>query len=413
MIDLIFVVSQSNRNSIAALLGTLDTEKQIIERFNIKLINEKGVEKEIKSKKKKIICFSFQTPDVFKLQPLIRKIKKDKETLLIAGGAHPSGSPQHTLKMGFDFAFIGESEETFKSFLEKYHSSQNNYEKINGIAFKQNSKFIVTEKAKPVDITKYLPVSERFQFFTPIEITRGCPYGCRFCQTTYLFGKIRHRTIKQIIDSAKILTEQGWTKIRFISPNILSYGSVDGKKTNLPELKRILESVRKINGVEKIYAGSFPSEIRPENVTKEALSILKKYANNDNIIIGLQSGSNNVLKRMHRQHTVREGLEAIEKALEIGFKVNVDFIFGTPGETKENEKETIEIIKKLTKLQGVRIHGHTFLPLPGTPWENEKAGKISDGLKKFLKGLIDSSKVYGDWEKQEQLSKMISHLLKK
>lgn len=382
MTDLIFVVSQSNKNSIAALCGALDKKSDFGDKFNLRFVDEKNVG-EIASNQKQIICFSFQTPDVFRIQPLVGKLKRsNKEAILIAGGSHPSGAYQHTLKMGFDFAFVGEGEKALINFLRGYSLGGGG------------------GKAESVDITKFLPVSKKFRLFTPIEITRGCPHGCRFCQTTYLFGKMRHRTIDQIVESAKILVSHGWTKIRFVTPNILSYGS----------LEKMLASVRKVKGVKKIYAGSFPSEVRPENADKKGLLVLKKYADNDNLIIGFQSGSENVLKRMHRQHTVKQALEAVEKALEAGFKANLDFIFGTPGETKEEEGKTIDMLKKLARLSGAKIHGHTFLPLPGTPWQNEKPGKISERLKEILRGLKALGRVYGDWENQEKLAQKISGL---
>ncbi|MFH1289629.1 MAG: TIGR04013 family B12-binding domain/radical SAM domain-containing protein [Patescibacteria group bacterium] len=406
MIDLIFVISQTNRNSFAALCGALDKYELFDRSFNLKLVNEEEVQKKQAFKEKAIFCFSFQTSDVFRVKQMITKIKeRNKKAILLAGGSHSSGDYTHALKMGFDYVFVGEGEESFVAFLKEYVSGKRELEKIQGIFFKRNGKKFFTGKAGFVEMDNYLPVSSRFRFFTPIEITRGCPHGCYFCQTTYLFGKIRHHSIDKIVGSAKILVNHGWNSIRFISPNILSYGSKDGLGLNLVMLEKMLDSVKSVRGVEKIYAGSFPSEIRPENATKKALLLLKKYSDNNNIIIGFQSGSDNVLKNMHRNHTAKEAMSAINRALEAGFKVNVDFIFGNPGETKEEEKETIEVIKELVKLPRVRIHGHTFLPLPGTPWQGEKSGKISDELRLILNELNASGRIYGDWEKQEKLVK--------
>lgn len=413
MINLTFVISSSNKNSIAALCAALDKIDNFENLFNVRFIEQDNIISNpvLKFDDREIICFSFQTPDVFAIQSLVEAIRKEnKEVILIAGGAHPSGAYNHTLDMGFDYVFVGEGEEIFIEFLNKYISKKDDHENIKGIAFKKDGKIIFTGKAKMVDINKFLPVSSKFRLFTPIEITRGCPYGCYYCQTTYLFGKVRHRGIPQILNSVKILINHGWDEIRFVSPNILSYGSKDGIKSNLPELEKMLASVKKVRGVRKIYAGNFPSEVRPENLTKEASLILKNYSDNDNIIIGFQSGSDSVLKRMHRQHTVKDALLAVERALDVGFKVNVDFIFGNPRETRKEEEETIRIIEKLSKLSKVRIHGHAFLPLAGTPWQNEKAGRISKKLREFLEYLKKSGKIYGDWKEQEEIGKKINFL---
>lgn len=206
----------------------------------------------------------------------------------------------------------------------------------------------------------------------------------------------------------RILVKNGGTDIRFVSPNILSYGSRDGFAPNLNQLEKMLKSVRATKGVKRIFAGSFPSEIRPEQLNEKALEIIKKYCDNDNLILGAQSGSDSMLKKCHRLHGVANVRKAIQLTLKAGLKANVDFIFGMPGETKKEERETIEFMKKLAKMENVRIHGHTFLPLPGTPWKNEKPGKISSQMRVFLKNLRNAGKEYGDWEEQERFGKALS-----
>jgi len=392
---LIFVRTKNNLNSLAALTGAIEKENL---QLAVNFVEKDNLLKFLKNLKTNsldtVIAFSFQTPEVFRLKELIFKVKQiNSDWLLIAGGAHPSGAPEHTLKMGFDYVFMGEAEESLVEFLKKLLVGKKPQDKI--------------IKSKPVDITQYLSISGKYKAFATIEITRGCPFGCRYCQTTFLFGPMRHRKIQQIVKMAEILVQHNLCDIRFISPNLLSYGSQDGFKPNLNQLEKMLASVRSVKGVKKIFAGTFPSEIRPEQLTKEALKIIRKYCDNDNLIIGAQSGSDQMLKKCHRFHTVVDIQYAINLALEAGFKVNVDFIFGMPEETKNEEKETIRFIEKLVKIKNVRIHGHTFLPLPGTPWEKEKAGEISPHLREFLMFLRKNGKEYGDWEEQEQMGKLL------
>ena len=89
--------------------------------------------------------------------------------------------------------------------------------------------------------------------------------------------------------------------------------------------------------------------------------------------------------------------------------VDVDFIFGLPGETDEDVDETIKVMEKIVKLGG-RIHTHTFLPLPGSPFENAPPGKISLKIKKFVFKICGKGRAYGDWLKQEKLAKKIDEL---
>ena len=78
--------------------------------------------------------------------------------------------------------------------------------------------------------------------------------------------------------------------------NAFSYGSKDGRELNLSELENLLYSVKKLLGNKgRIFFGSFPSEVRPEHVTEETLLLAKQYINNDNLIIGVQTGSKSLL----------------------------------------------------------------------------------------------------------------------
>lgn len=165
-VKLIFVQSQNNRNSLAALCGAIEKEKLDLK---VKIVDEKDLlEKLRKSSAKTIIAFSFQTPDIFRIAKLIPRVKKiNKDFILIAGGAHPSGAPKQTLKMGFDFVFVGEAEKPLVDFLKKVRQKKKIPQRI--------------IKSKPVDISQYSSVSEKYKTFGPIEITRGCPFGCRFC----------------------------------------------------------------------------------------------------------------------------------------------------------------------------------------------------------------------------------------
>lgn len=391
---LIFVKTPSNKNSLIALLAAIEKNPSL-KSVQIKLVDDMT---KIEEKGRPIIvAFSFMTPAVFGVKRQIsnfrRRLKgeEDKGIIFIAGGPHPSGDPYETLKMGFDYSFVGEAEESLSKFLLDWEKD------------KLPDQPVI--KSKPVDIRKYPAVSPKFNLFGPIEISRGCPFGCRFCQTTYFFGQLRHRTIEQIIWATQEIAKNGYPKdIRFVTPNLLAYGSEDGFKPNLHVLEKMLREVKKVKGVSRVFAGTFPSEIRPEQVTPEALKIIRKYCDNDNLIIGAQTGSERMLKLCHRGHTVQDVYRAVELSLEAGFEVNVDFIFGMPGETAEDEEKTKKMILNLVKKPSVRIHGHFFLSLPGTPWEKEKPQAISQKFRDFLLDLRRKGKEYGDWQKQEVIA---------
>ena len=146
-------------------------------------------------------------------------------------------------------------------------------------------------------------------------------------------------------------------------------------------------------------------------MTKDTVDLITTYADNDNIIIGAQSGSQKVLDSCHRGHSVEDVYTAVELTLEAKLKANVDFIFGLPNETTEDVQMTINVMEDLVKM-GARIHAHSFMPLPMTPFAREPARKLEEQVQKSLQSSILGSNIFGEWKKQEELGLKITKFLK-
>jgi B12-binding domain/radical SAM domain protein len=208
------------------------------------------------------------------------------------------------------------------------------------------------------------------------------------------------------------MKEKNLTDIRFITPNAFSYGALDGKTLNISQLEKLLIKIENIiapNG--RIFLGSFPSEVRPEHVTKETLALIKKYCANDNIIIGAQSGSQKILDICHRGHSVEDIYKAVELTVNEKLTANVDFIFGLPRETEDDINLTIKLMEDLVKL-GARIHTHSFIPLPQTLFMMETPKRIDENIKQYIKKITSKGLAFGDWAKQERIALKVSKYLR-
>jgi B12-binding domain/radical SAM domain protein len=422
--DTAFVVYYHKNNiySFNAIIGALETDK-FFNNFKIYFIPKKqelinGLEVIIKNHELVIVGFSFFTSQLWEVYHLISELKKkyNNRILYIAGGPHATGDPLGVLKLGFDFAVVGEGEETVIELLKNLVLGSS-YENIKGIAFyDKNDEYNFAGKREAIDLDNYPPFPLKNQRFGAIEITRGCPYVCYFCQTPYISGtKPRHRSIDSICKFVRVLYKHygDLTDIRFITPNAFSYGSIDGKVLNLPKIEKLLKKIREIIGERsRLFLGTFPSEVRPEHVTKNTLSLILNYANNDNITIGAQSGSQRILDLCHRDHTVEDIYNAVEITLENNLKVNVDFIFGLPGEIEEDINLTISMMRDLSN-NGARVHAHSFIPLPQTPFAKAPVNRIKDLYKKEITKLISKGLAFGDWKKQEKLAIKIANYMKK
>ena len=253
-IALVIYYNKLNKYSFNALVGALETKK-CFNNLEVYFINceEKLIlelKNILKSYKKVILAISFFTTQLWDTYRIVKNLRKKygNEILYIAGGPHPTGDPLGTLKIGFNIVVKGEGEETLTELLEKIIYNKD-YRATKGIAFiSRDKRYYYTGNRNPIDIDKYPPFAVKHNKFGPIEITRGCPFACYFCQTPHIFGtKVRHRSIEKICKYVEIMKNKNLTDIRFITPNAFSYGSTDGKTLNIDKLEKLLKNTAKNN----------------------------------------------------------------------------------------------------------------------------------------------------------------------
>ncbi|MCS7199899.1 MAG: TIGR04013 family B12-binding domain/radical SAM domain-containing protein [Caldimicrobium sp.] len=414
---LVFYYKRENRYSLNALLGAIEDLPYEDYQTSLYFFSNpeellKGLSALLENYDRVLLLVSFLTPQYWEIKSLLNKVKTldlKSKLIILGGGPHATALPRETLALGFDYIFLGEAEETLRTFLEEYIGKDNQYPTIKGIYYLKDRDSCAPVKADPVDINEWAPLSLKFNKIGPLEITRGCPFLCKYCQTPRLFGrKVRHRSIEKILSYAQALLERGIKDLRFITPNAFSYGSKDGKTVNIEELRLLLKDlhtlVRYFGG--RIFFGTFPSEVRPEHVSEETVALIKTYCHNDNLVIGAQTGSERMLTSIQRGHTLEEVRRAVKLTIKAGLKAKVDFIFGLPGETEEDIRATVAFMEELVRL-GAIIHAHSFMPLPQTPFKKAPAGKIKPEVLQFIKKFLPKGQVFGVWEQQAKLAERI------
>lgn len=330
-----------------------------------------------------IMIYSLATPQSCEVYREVAN--SHTESVFIAGGPHPSAKAAEALEY-FDFVVLGEGEETLPELVLTL-ANDGDPDAVRGIAFKRSGTVCTTRRRPYVKLDDYPPFNVNLR--APIEISRGCPYSCKYCQTPRLFGKkMRHRSVESIACHSKCLPD-----VRFVSPNAFAYGS-DGRHA-VPE--RVDELLASLNG--RVYFGTFPSEVRPEFVTDELLEVVKERCDNTSIHIGAQSGSDAVLDETKRAHS-REDVEvAVDTCISHGFCPVVGFIFGLPTEVASDQIDTLSLVDSIVS-QGGRVRAHYFIPLPGTPYENEAPTPVIDAVHKRLGKLARDGRISGRWEAQ-------------
>ncbi|WP_328807969.1 TIGR04013 family B12-binding domain/radical SAM domain-containing protein [Nonomuraea antri] len=359
-----------------------------------------------------LVLWSFYSPDAEAMAAELATVRAHGDrpgVLHIAGGVHATAEPQQVIDAGWDLAAIGEGESTIISLVTALRQGEP-LTSVPGLAVKDGDGVALRTRAAP-----QLPLDAYPSFVGrngPIEITRGCRYTCRFCQTPFMFGgQFRHRSVSSVREHVRGMVERGLRDVRFITPTSLSYGS-PGPDADLTAVEELLAGVKEeLPPHGRVFFGSFPSEVRPEHVSPEAMKLLKRYVANDNLIIGAQSGSDRVLAASGRGHDTSPVRDAVRIAVEHGFRPNVDFIFGMPGEDEGDQRDSLKLAADLAEL-GARIHTHTFMPLPGTPWRDAEPAFIPLATMRELDRLAQRGDAYGHWRKQAEHSARLAETAK-
>ncbi len=402
--SLVFRAHTSSRYSVAALLGSIETDPRL---HSLQIHAPLDLPDSLLSTELKmgnvVLAHSVMSTQIDRIHHEVRGIREKfgDSVILVAGGAHASARPSSLLDMDFDYVVIGEGEAAFRDLLWQLINDLDPTE-IPGVVSSETDDFPAPTSLPRVVLDDYPPFALEMNIVGPVEVTRGCPYRCKFCATPFLSGGVvRHRGVESTTHWLKrAVDERGFERTWFLSPNALCYGG-RGRKAVPEKLERLLRDTTSIEGLD-LFFGSFPSEVRPEFVTSGLLEMFSQYVSNRTLQIGLQSGSDQVLDNSNRHHTVQEGLDAIAIALDSGFIPHVDMIFGLPGETKEDVEASLQICEDLAGMNA-KIHGHVFMPLPGSEWESMPAGHLNERTRRILGEFARKKIVIGSWSHQESL----------
>ena len=188
-----------------------------------------------------------------------------------------------------------------------------------------------------------------------VSITRGCDNMCTFCIVPFTRGRERSRDPKTILNEINNLVKNGYKEVTLLGQNVDSYLWYGGGLKK--DFKKASEIQRKTSVnfamLLKIVAKSFPkTRIRfttsnPQDIDTEVLETMASYDNICNHIhLPVQSGSDQILKKMNRKHTVKEYRDIINKIKNIlpDCGISQDMITGFPDETEEDHLDTLKLM---------------------------------------------------------------------
>jgi len=326
------------------------------------------------------VMTGYQIKDALKVSRAIKN--KYPEVKIVWGGWHPSILPEQTIQNELiDLIAVGQGQRTFAELVRALDKNQP-LEKVKGILYKQDGKIKKTEPRTFEDINNFPPLpyglidgkgfirnvdevaTRIIDYFT----SQGCPHRCRFCADPLVY---KHRTT--MLKPERIITD--------IEHLINDYGinGVICTDTNFfIDEKRVREICKSLieNGI-KISWGSMNG--RTEHLLRLSDDTWKllKECNFSSFLVGAESGSDESLRFIQKDATVKDTLELAKKCKQYGFKAYYSFMLGLPPnpdlmepyslQIKKDWKALIKITKDILSISKDNMfYFLIYTPYPGT-----------------------------------------------
>ena len=252
-------------------------------------------------------------------------------------------------------------------------------------------------------IIENLPVKRDSNYKAWVNIQYGCDKFCSYCIVPYTRGKQRSRLPIDILKEVQELKDKGYKEVTLLGQNVNAYGKdLENKYT----MANLLEEVSKI-GIDRIrFVTSHPWDF-----SSEMIDVIAKY---DNIMpyihLPIQSGSDNILKKMNRRYSIKEYKKLFYELKEKipGVSITTDIIVGFPNETEEDFQKTIDIYNELKY-----DLAYTFIysPREGTPASTMKDNVPKEVKEERLQRLNKVVNKYAKENNEKYLNKVVPVLI--
>ncbi|MEW6685879.1 MAG: TIGR03960 family B12-binding radical SAM protein [Candidatus Edwardsbacteria bacterium] len=326
--------------------------------------------------------------------PLYSEERTEENPLVLGGG--PAAFNPEPLSRFFDAFVIGEGEEIIIEIVDwvkkwkfgeiKRHQCLTELSKLKGVYVPLlNQKrvlrcFVPALASDDCYLKPLVPYLEITHDRLTIEIMRGCPKGCRFCQAGVVYRPLRVRSVREIVELVREgISQTGWEEVSLLSLSTSNY-------------PLIIELIKKLNQTlaEKKVALSVPS-LRFDNFTIEfakSLKIVKKTG----LTFAPEAGTQRLRDVINKGLTEDSLLEAVRIAKGLGWHlVKLYFMIGLPTETEEDLVGIVSLVEKLSRIDvGLKVNITPFIPKPHTPFQWERQQNVSElkEKQKFLKDQL-------------------------
>ena len=338
-------------------------------------VSHVGLAEILQSSKPRVVGLSGTTHTRFQLFELAQKIKQyDPAISIIFGGPHATFTADDTLTHvpSIDVVVRGEGEFTSLALVDRILRGLKPHGSIRGISYRQDGRIVHTPDAARITDLDALPFPKRpeadmkrydlkMDFLdvkgSSIITSRGCPIGCSFCSASIMFGKtVSYRSAVSVVDEIEMLAKDfGFEGIKIFDSTFTI------RKSHVESICR--ELLRR-----RLHV-TWECEVRVNTVTKDLLKLMRQ-SGCYYVSFGVESGSDSVLKEMHKNITTDQAAVVLRWTRELGMKSRVFFTFGHIGETLHDAELTFRFmethrgfIDTVASSVGIRIYPGTAVEM--------------------------------------------------
>lgn len=308
-------------------------------------------------------------------QMIHRARKRNPEAVVVAVGCYVQVETENALKdLGIDLAVGNNRKKDLPALLEEYLENREHWI-LSGDKTLQGKSVIDIGNEKEYEAMSLAHTAQHTRAF--IKVQDGCNQFCSYCIIPYARGRIRSRSLEDVVREVGTLAENGYREVVLTGIHLSSYGLERGDDFSKSRLLMLIQAVEQVPGIERIRLGSLEPRIITEEFVQGLAQCGKLCAH---FHLSLQSGCDSVLRRMNRKYTAGEYYEKV-CMLRDHFThpaITTDVIVGFPGETGQEFQETRRFLEKTGFYE---MHIFKYSRRKGTP-----AAKMKEQVPEGIKG---------------------------
>jgi len=310
-----------------------------------------------------LIGISTITTTALEAYSIIDRVKQRGDIPVIVGGPHVTFLPEEALERGADFVMRGEGEYALVELVKRLRAGDDDFSSIPGLSYRKGDSFVHNPSSRKIEHLGDLPWPDLTMIRNyekvrtiPVMTSRGCPYNCKFCSVTKMFGRrYRFRDAPDVLDELEMLHES--------NPRAGFFFYDDNFTARPKRTKELLQGM-----IDRGIKARWTAQARVDVVNDEEMLQLMRDSGCMFLYLGLESINPRTLESYRKEQTVQDIANAVKVLHEHKIRVHGMFVLGSDDDDVKTIKETVRFARSM-KIDTVQFL--VLTPFPGTETYDE------------------------------------------